>query len=405
MKFIKTPVKGMRDILPADMELRQYLISKIKATYASFGYAEIETPCVEHIENLSGRQGGDNEKLIYKILKRGEKLNTNVEQENDLVDSGLRYDLTVPLARYYANNVTHLLSPFKAMQVGNVWRAERNQKGRFRQFVQCDIDILGDKTILAEIDLLVAISRFFATIDFENFFIRINDRKILKGMAKNAGFAESDYERIFIALDKMDKIGLEGVKSELIEMQLEKSAVEKYLQFFNGDSFCVDDIINNDGLSQFIDSETLGNLKQIIETVAKVTSARVLFDPTLVRGMNYYTGTIFEVGLEGLSYSVAGGGRYDEMIEKFSNQKTYACGISIGFERIVDYLKEKGFSVPKTGNKIAYLIDDDTNLSKVFEMVKSQQAVGNSVTVQRKAKNIKYQVEMLEERGYSTTKL
>ena len=219
MALKKKPVTGMKDIMPAEMEIRDYVIGLIKDTYRTFGFSSMETPCVEHIENLCSKQGGDNEKLIFKILKRGEKLNLETaESESDLTDSGLRYDLTLPLSRYYANNAANLPSPFKALQMGSVWRADRPQKGRFRQFVQCDIDILGDATSLAEIELILATTTALGKICPENAFtVRINDREILRGMALYCGFAEESMDQVFITLDKMDKIGLEGVRKELLE--------------------------------------------------------------------------------------------------------------------------------------------------------------------------------------------
>ena len=220
MALKKKPVTGMKDILPAEMEIRDYVLGKIKETYRGFGFSAIETPCVEHIENLTSKQGGDNEKLIFKILKRGEKLNLETaKEEADLVDGGLRYDLTLPLSRYYSNNSANLPSPFKALQVGSVWRADRPQKGRFRQFVQCDIDILGDATSLAEIELITATTTALSRICPDNSFtVRINDRELLKAMASYCGFPEDDCDKVFITLDKMDKIGLDGVAAELLEL-------------------------------------------------------------------------------------------------------------------------------------------------------------------------------------------
>ena len=209
MALKKKPVTGMKDMMPSEMEVRDYVISLIKDTYKTFGFSSIETPCVEHIENLCSKQGGDNEKLIFKILKRGEKLKINeAKEEADLVDGGLRYDLTVPLSRYYANHANELPAPFKALQMGNVWRADRPQRGRFRQFMQCDIDILGEPSNLAEIELILATTTLLGKLDFHNFTIRINDRRFLKAMAAYSGFKEEDYDSVFITLDKMDKIGL-----------------------------------------------------------------------------------------------------------------------------------------------------------------------------------------------------
>ena len=219
MALKKKPTTGMKDILPREMEIRDYVIGQIKETYRTFGFQSIETPCVEHIENLNNKQGGENEKLIFKILKRGQKLNLETaETESDLVDGGLRYDLTVPLSRYYSNNANNLPSPFKALQMGSVWRADRPQRGRYRQFTQCDIDILGEPSNLAEIELITATTTTIGRLGFENFEIRINERRILKAMAAYSGFAEEDYDSVFITLDKMDKIGVEGVVTALHEV-------------------------------------------------------------------------------------------------------------------------------------------------------------------------------------------
>ena len=233
MGLVKKPVKGMKDILPKEMQIRDYVINIIKETYATFGFTSIETPCVEHIENLTSKQGGDNEKLIYKIMKRGEKLNLEAAQtENDLSDSGLRYDLTVPLVRFYSNNMNSLPSPFKALQIGSVWRADQPQRGRYRQFSQCDIDIFGEPSNLAEIELILATTTTLGKLGFEEFEIRINERRILKAMAAYSGFPEESYEKVFIILDKMDKIGFQGVEQELLESGFAKENVEKYLGLF-----------------------------------------------------------------------------------------------------------------------------------------------------------------------------
>ena len=233
MALSKKPVTGMKDILPQEMAIRDYLIGQIKETYGRFGFSSVETPCVEHIENLSNKQGGENEKLIFKILKRGEKLNLETaDSEADLVDSGLRYDLTVPLARYFANNAGQLPMPFKALQIGSVWRADRPQKGRFRQFYQCDIDILGESSSLAEIELMLATSTLLGKVGFRGFKIRVNDRKILKAMANYSGFEEAQHDTVFIILDKMGKIGIDGVAKELVESGFAPEGVAKYRTLF-----------------------------------------------------------------------------------------------------------------------------------------------------------------------------
>ena len=371
MALKKKPVTGMKDMLPREMQIRDYVIRLIKETYGTFGFSSIETPCVEHIENLSSKQGGENEKLIFKILKRGEKLKLDTaECEADLVDGGLRYDLTVPLSRYYSNNVSELPSPFKALQMGNVWRADRPQRGRFRQFMQCDIDILGEPNNLAEIELILATTTLLGKLDFKNFTVRINDRKILKAMAAYSGFEEKDYDDVFIILDKMDKIGLDGVEKELQEHGYPKEAVEKYLQLFKeitndieGVRYC------KEKLEGYLEEATADGLEMIIASVDSVKEAdfKLSFDPTLVRGMSYYTGTIFEIAMDEFGGSVGGGGRYDEMIGKFTGQPTPACGFSIGFERIVMLLLERGYEIPDNKEKLALLIEKGMPQEKMLE--------------------------------------
>ena len=294
MALKKKPVTGMKDILPAEMQIRDYVLNQIKDTYRSFGFSAIETPCVEHIENLTSKQGGDNEKLIFKILKRGEKLKLEeAREENDLTDSGLRYDLTLPLSRYYANNAANLPSPFKALQIGSVWRADRPQKGRFLQFVQCDIDILGDPTSLAEIELILATTTALSRICPDNrFTVRLNDREILKAMALFAGFAEDSLDQVFIILDKMDKIGAEGVEAELLEAGHGEEAVKKYLELLGGAGKDAQSVrALEETLKGTLEPGRAEGLAHIMETVKEVSSADfgLEFDPTLVRGMSYYT--------------------------------------------------------------------------------------------------------------------
>ncbi len=408
MALKKKPVTGMKDILPAEMEIRDYVIGLIKETYKSFGFSSIETPCVEHIENLCSKQGGDNEKLIFKILKRGEKLKiAEAKEEADLVDGGLRYDLTVPLSRYYANHANELPAPFKALQMGNVWRADRPQRGRFRQFMQCDIDILGEPSNLAEIELILATTTLLGKLDFKNFTIRINDRRFLKAMAAYSGFEEKDYDSVFITLDKMDKIGLDGVEAELKENGYAEESVEKYLQLFKEITNDVEGVRScKEKLQGFLAPEAADSLEMIINSVesAKEADFRMYFDPTLVRGMSYYTGTIFEISMDEFGGSVGGGGRYDEMIGKFTGQDTPAVGFSIGFERIVMLLMERGYQVPTSRPKKAFLVEKNMHASgmlKVLELAKAERAAGKQVIMVNMKKNKKFQKEQLSEQGYT----
>ena len=411
MAMIKKPVTGMKDILPAEMQARDYVIGLIKETYRGFGFTPMETPCVEHIENLCSRQGGDNEKLIFKIMKRGEKLNLETAQsEEDLVDSGLRYDLTVPLARYYSNNVSQLPTPFKALQVGSVWRADRPQKGRFRQFTQCDIDILGDPTNLAEIELILATTTLLGRLDFKNFKVRINDRAILRSMAAYSGFPEESYDKVFIILDKMDKIGLDGVKAELLESGFPAADVEKYLGLFQAMEGQEDAIgALNAAMGGQLDENAADNLRTIMDSVkaTAVSEFEIVFDPTLVRGMSYYTGTIFEIEMAEFGSSVAGGGRYDKMIGRFTGNETCACGFSIGFERIITILMDRGFQVPDARQKKAFLIEKGMpadRLCQVLKEARDERKKGFQVLTVTMNKNKKFQKEQLAKEGYTEFK-
>ena len=408
MALKKKPVTGMKDVMPAEMEIRDYLIGLIKDTYKTFGFQSMETPCVEHIENLCSKQGGDNEKLIFKILKRGEKLKIDeAKEENDLVDGGLRYDLTVPLARYYSNHANELPSPFKALQIGSVWRADRPQKGRFRQFVQCDIDILGEASNLAEIELILATTAMLGKLDFKNFTVCINDRNILKSMAAYSGFKEEDYDEVFIVLDKMDKIGPEGVEAELIEMGYTSESVKTYLSLFDEVASDVSGVrYLKEKLGDYLSDETADGLELIMSSVeaAKECDFKLQFTPTLVRGQSYYTGTMFEVTMDDFGGSVAGGGRYDKMIGKFTGQDTPACGFSIGFERIVMLLLENGYKVPGGRQKKAYLLEKKLPkeaMLKVLALAKADREAGRQVLIVNMKKNKKFQKEQLIEDGYT----
>jgi histidyl-tRNA synthetase len=464
MALSKKPVTGMKDILPKEMEIRDYCIRVIKETYGLYGFTSIETPCVESIGNLSSKQGGDNEKLIFKILKRGEKLHVKeAETEEEIVDGGLRYDLTVPLVRYYSNHVGQLTTPFKSLQMGNVWRAERPQRGRFRQFMQCDIDILGESSNLAEIELIQATTTVLGKLDFRNFQIRINDRRILKAMAAYSGFQEKDFDSVFITLDKADKIGWEGVSAELLENGFSKEAVETYLKLFekieqaDDPISCLEDILRfqgedlgvyttveksydellseksrtpdkvspevsrNDkgvlsdtsenkkksGTMSAIDNfdTVLTSFREIIDGVKATRNAEftILFDPTLVRGMSYYTGTIFEVAMPEYGGSCGGGGRYDAMVERFTGQEVPACGFSIGFERIIMLLMENGFQIPGKPERSVYLIEKGVSgeaLTKILKQAAEERASGKQILVERMMKNKKFQKEQLRQEGY-----
>ncbi|MCI8899733.1 MAG: histidine--tRNA ligase [Lachnospiraceae bacterium] len=411
MALNKKPVNGMKDIMPEEMQIRDYVMGVIKETYGKFGFTPMETPCMENIENLSSRQGGENEKLLFKVLKRGAQLNLETAKTDaDVVDFGMRYDLTVPLVRYYANHANELPTPFKALQMGNVWRADRPQKGRYRQFMQCDIDILGEESNLAEIELILATTTTLGKIGFKNFEIRINDRRILKAMAAYSGFGEADYDNIFITLDKMDKIGIEGVERELTEAGYDSGNIDRYLTLFkdmeaSGDTLA----FIEERVTGFLDEDVRTSFREIIESVnaTKGDYFRLVFDPTLVRGMSYYTGTIFEIAMPELGARCGGGGRYDKMVGRFTGKDVPACGFSIGFERIILILMESGFKVPDQSKKVAYLIEKGVSgesLCRIIAQAQEERQSGAQVLVARMNKNKKFQKEQLTAEGYEEFK-
>lgn len=425
MKFIQTPVKGMQDFLPGDMALRQHVLGVIRETYGRFGFTEIETPVMEHIENLTGKNGGENEKLIFKVEKRGRELEKALGKVRDdgemspdaagteIADSALRYDLTVPLCRYYSCHKNELPTPFKALQIGNVFRADRPQKGRFRQFTQCDIDIIGDNSVMAEIELIAATSgalhRIFAEVGVSGFTVHISDRRILRAMARSAGFAEEEYEEVFIILDKMDKIGLDGVREDLLANGYDEEKVDKYVGFFRlYQDGRVEDVVSfiESTCTDAIEEGASKDLELIMSAARAMISDDITlkFDPTLVRGMSYYTGTIFEITIDNYSFSIAGGGRYDRMVGRFCGQDAPACGFSIGFERIVTILKDLNWKEEGAGAKKAYLVDmkgASDRITEVFGKAAAQRADGMTVVVQPLKKNAKFQVETLEKSGYT----
>ena len=403
----KKPVTGMKDVLPEEARIRDYVQSLAREVYSGFGFSDIETPCVEHIENLLSNQGGENEKLIFKILKRGEKLNmAEAKEENDLTDCGLRYDLTLPLSRYYANNASSLPTPFKALQMGYVFRADRPQKGRFRQFMQCDIDILADPTYLAEVELITATTTLLGRLGFEDFTVRINDRRILRAMAECCGFDSDKCDLAFIILDKMDKIGVDGVREELISSGFSAESADKYLALMEGVSGGISGVRKMcEALDGFIDEGVCKNLSTIMSLASESKSVPfdIVFDPSLVRGMGYYTGTIFEIEVAQFGSSVAGGGRYDEMIGKFTGQKVCAVGFSIGFERIITILLDQKFRVPTQKDAVAILLEKGLPEDRCTDAMKKAtqlRSEGRRVLVVWANKNKKFQKEQLKEAGY-----
>ena len=419
MTFIKKAVTGMRDILPAEAQIRAALRHIIRETYSRYGFTEIETPIVEHIGNLTSNQGGENEKLIFKVLKRGDKLKAALEKitQGDetqgaeaLTEEGLRYDLTLPLARYYAANSASLPQPFKALQMGPVFRADRPQRGRFRQFVQCDIDILGDATNLAEKELILATTEALDKIGFAKYgyHIVINDRRFLLELIRYAGMPEEKTEDILIILDKADKIGAEGVDAELIELGMNKEMTAKLrrlLESFTTDAAGVRAFAKSIGSD--VAKAAGENVADIMESVTgiKGREIKISFDPTLVRGMGYYTGTIFEIKTEALGASVGGGGRYDRMVGRFTGQDVPAVGFSIGFERIMTILMEDGGDkLISAKDKEAWLIDKNMpaeRLNGIFNEAIAARASGRQILTVWMAKNKKFQKESLTAQGYT----
>lgn len=354
-----TPVKGTRDYLPKEVEIRDYLQNVIAETYRESGFMRITTPIIEDAVNLDKSEGGENLNLIFRVLKRGKKLSSALEKsdvtEKELSDMGLRYDLTLPLSRYFSNNKNELMTPFKVIQMDRVYRAERPQKGRLREFMQCDIDIIGNDSRDAEIELILTTTKALNRVGLKNYTVKINDRRILKSIFSYAGFDEADNEKLAIIFDKLDKIGIGGVKTELEDNEFDKNAIEKFINLFEEGSLTLDSI------ADVCDAEYVNDLKYIIDTVDKASNGTipVEFTPSLVRGQGYYTGTIFEVAAEGYSGAVAGGGRYDNLIGKFLNQDIPAVGFSIGFERIFGILMEQNYSIPDRKKRIAVFYDKE----------------------------------------------
>lgn len=406
--MIKNPVRGMRDILSSEMAIRDYILNLLEKETALSGFQKIETPAIEHLENLSSKQGGENEKLIFKILKRGESLKQAQTKGEALSDSALRYDLTVPLARYYADNQQNLLSPFKSLQVGSAWRADAPQKGRFRQFTTCDLDIIGDSSILAEIDVvstgLKVLSQVLTQAGVTGLTLRVNDRRFLLASALSAGFSEADCPSLLIALDKNDKIGFNGVRQELLTLGFSEEKVAKFIALFENPEQNLQDFCQK--IADFLpDKQIINELELIIQAIEGYQlDAKVVFDPSLVRGMGYYTGPIFECSANGLSSSIAGGGRYDQMIGKFTgNLETPACGFSLGFDRIVTILLDAGFVPPKQSGKTAILVGKKVPNESYPEIIKKAETLrqaGQSVSVLPMARNLGRQISLLEENGY-----
>ncbi|MBX3311705.1 MAG: histidine--tRNA ligase [Microbacteriaceae bacterium] len=399
----------MRDFLPADKAKREAVISKIRAGYAAHGFEEIETPVMESLERLHSGMGGDNEKLSYAIMKRGLKDTELADAAKSgnalaLADLGLRYDLTVPLARFYATNQAALPRVFRAIQIAPVWRAERPQKGRFRQFVQCDIDILGEGSISAEAELIIAALDVFDSLGLKDFSIRINDRRLLSELLTSFGFAKDRQDDALITIDKQDKIGIEGVLKELAERDHSEEAIAGFKAFATRPMTMIyhpfGEAQIKHRLGPDFESEAIADLAAIGKAVAASgrDSEKLTFDPFLVRGMGYYTGTIFEVYHPELGYSLGGGGRYDKMIGRFSGSEVPAVGFSIGFERILDLLDDDA----SNSLKKLLLLDEGVVAEKLLSVKSKLMNDGFAVSVQPKPKNLNHTLELAKTNGFTS---
>ena len=399
MKANLNPAKGMRDITPYEKEIRDYVEGVIVNTYKKSGFELFETPVVENIENLTGSEGGENLMLIYKILKRGDKLDLQKEglTEDELSDLGLRYDLTVPLSRFYCNNRADLLPIFKALQVGNVFRAERAQKGRYRSFKQCDIDIIGDGTQAAELELIATTAKALNALNVTDFMVRFNDRRVLKAVILNCGFTEEEFDGVCIIVDKMDKIGIGGIKNEMEGKDYNKTSVEKLMGALKEINEKGTDCLNEYG----VQNNVVQDVKNVLEESNAYANGKydVVFDFTLIRGMGYYTGSIFEIAYKDLGYSIAGGGRYDEMVGNFIGEKISAIGFSIGFERLVNQLMEENFKVPDL-EKAVLLYEPADRYIDVLAKAENIREEGYTVSIFEKAKKLGKQLNQFQGYGY-----
>lgn len=393
------PPKGMRDFLPSVKESREYVKNIIRDEYRRNGFIEIETSQIENLENLVKSDGGENTKLIFKILKRGEKLELDrAASEDDIADLGLRFDLTLPLSRFYANNTNELPQVFKALQMGYVFRAERPQKGRYRSFMQCDVDMIGEASNLAEIEILSTVYKTLKRIGLKGIKFKINDRRILKALVEGAGFKAEDFGDVAISLDKIDKVGEEGVIEELRVKNYAPDNIDRLI--------AINKRFKEDGLTyaKQLSPEGYQNIKEIISTLNALYDDMSLdFDFSLVRGMGYYTGTIFEVFYEGAKSALGGGGRYDEMVGRLCGIDRPACGFSIGYERLVDIIQNEDIELPEL-KKLALFYGEEDDLVEVLKQADSLRETYDMVSVFKKKKKFFKQVERVREEGYTDYK-
>jgi histidyl-tRNA synthetase len=403
VKTDNSPARGMRDLLPADTAVRDHVLASITGVYKRFGYQRIETPALEDISRLSSGEGGDNEKLLFEVLKRG--LPDTVEpgtKVSDLVDLGLRYDLTVPLTRFYGANQAKLPTPFRSLQVGPVWRAERPQKGRYRQFYQCDIDVIGEPTVVAEAELIEATSEALAAVGLEGVTVRVSDRRFLAALAAFAGVPTDQQARFFITLDKLDKIGWDGVRAELAEGGVPETAVAKAvdailaLQDQSAEKLAAALADAIPGIGDDVVAD-LAATATALDRLADQRSVSWQFDPTLVRGMGYYTGQVFEVAKPGIPFSLAGGGRYDKLIGRWLGKDVPAVGFSVGFERIVDLLE-----TDIRRDAVAVLAEADVSPADVLAAARDLRDQGQEVVeVVRRSGKFGAQLKRLEAAGFT----
>jgi histidyl-tRNA synthetase len=376
------PPRGMRDFLPQEKEVRERTLATIREHFSRYGYQEIETPAVEELARLTTSDGGDNEKLIFRILKRNLAAAAGPAA---LADLGLRFDLTVPLARFYATNRAKLPEVFRAIQIGPVWRAERPQKGRFRQFTQCDLDVIGEPGVLAESELITATLHTLGALGLEGCTVRVNDRRLLVAMLAACGFDPGAYGRVLITVDKLDKIGLDGVDSELAAGGHDRTAIRRLLELL--------------GESTYLPGGPVEDVTAIAAAVTSVAGPQsVRLDPTLVRGMGYYTGPIFEIEHPASANSIAGGGRYDGMIGRFAGVDVPACGFSIGFERIVDLIK---VDTAPTVPRMALVYGPDVDPGRLLRVQDEFISTGRAVRLVRTTKRLSRLLDSLREEGFT----
>ena len=411
--------KGTRDFGQEEMAARNYIFDTIRSVYRTYGYVQIETPAMENLSTLLGKYGDEGDKLLFKVLNSGDAFKgidiDNYKDEDGSIDSnklamsvcekGLRYDLTVPFARYVVQHQNEIAFPFRRFQIQPVWRADRPQKGRYREFYQCDADVIGSKSQLNELELVQIVDTVFTKFGI-NVAIKINNRKVLTGLAEICGYPDKVTD-ITVAIDKLDKIGLEGVAKELEEEGFAKESIDTYLAMFKEISSDIQGVrYCKEKLADVLDEQIAADLETIISTVEAVKTAdfKMAFDPTLVRGMSYYTGPIFEISMDEFGGSVGGGGRYDEMIGKFTGNNTSACGFSIGFERIVMLLLERGYQIPTAKAKKAYLIEKNMpsdKLIEIFRQAEEERKTGVQVNISIMKKNKKFQKDQMTAEGYT----